>query len=216
MPAYYPISLDLSGRRCLVVGGGAVAARKVAALLEAGAAVTLVAPETVQEIQALIAAGRVTHIRRAFVPSDLDGCRVAVAATDEAMVNRAVSEAARERNVLVNVVDDAGLSDYIVPAVVRRGSLCIAVTTDGHSPLLARRVRERLEKEFGPEYGQFLDWLGEARETIKQEEPVQARRRAILERLVDSGILDLLREGRVAEARGRFERLLREGLGQSS
>ncbi|MHB8927556.1 MAG: precorrin-2 dehydrogenase/sirohydrochlorin ferrochelatase family protein [Bacillota bacterium] len=210
MSEYYPISLNLSGRRCLVVGGGAVAARKVAALLEAGAAVTVVAPDAAREVLDLSARGRVTYVRRAFAPADLGGCFVAVAATDDPGVNRAVSQAARERRVLVNVVDDAAISDYIVPAVTRRGSLCIAVTTDGKSPLLARRVRERLEADFGPEYGQFLDWLGEARETIRREEPNESRRRAIFARLVDSGVLALLREGRAAEARDEFERLLRE------
>ncbi|MHB0885918.1 MAG: precorrin-2 dehydrogenase/sirohydrochlorin ferrochelatase family protein [Bacillota bacterium] len=210
MPEYYPISLALTGRPGLVVGGGAVAARKVDALLEAGAAVTVVAPEVSPELAALATAGRVSLERRPFAPSDLDGCFVAVAATDDQSVNRAVSAAARERRVLINVVDDASLSDFIVPAVVRRGSLCLAVTTDGKSPLFSRRIRERLEAAFGPEYGQFLDWLGEARETIKRQEPTEARRRAIFAALVDSGVLDLLREGRSAEARDQFERLLRE------
>lgn len=209
MPDYYPISLAVAGRPCLVVGGGAVAARKVDALLEAGATVIVVAPEVSAELAALVDAGRVGLRRRAFAPPDLDGCFVAVAATDSQSVNRAVSAAARERRVLVNVVDDAALSDFIVPAVVRRGRLCLAVTTDGKSPLFARRVRERLEATFGPEHGQFLDWLGEARETIKRQEPDEARRRAIFAALVDSRVLDLLREGRTAEARGEFERLLR-------
>ncbi len=213
MPNYYPIGLNLSGRPCVVIGGGSVAARKVAALIEAGASVTVVAPEACPDLEALAGSGAVAIRRRPFQPPDLDRAFVAVAATDSSEVNRAVSAAARERGILVNVVDDPGRSDFIVPAVVRRGNLCLAITTDGKSPLLARRIGERLEAEFGPEYGQFLDWLGEARETIKRKEPDEARRRALFARLVDSDVLDLLRAGRADLARDEFERLLRDDTG---
>lgn len=208
MPNYYPIGLNLTDRQCLVVGGGAVAARKVKALLEAGARVVVVSPEVGPPVEEMAASGRVTLRRRRFEPGDLDGCFVVVAATDDRSVNRAVSAAARERRTLVNVVDDPDLSDYIVPAAVRRGSLCLSVTTDGKSPLLAGRIRARLEEEFGREYGQFLDWLGEARERIKREEPDETRRKAILESLIDSNVLAKLRDGRTAAARDEFDRLL--------
>ncbi|HEY3315635.1 MAG TPA: bifunctional precorrin-2 dehydrogenase/sirohydrochlorin ferrochelatase [Bacillota bacterium] len=210
MPAYYPISLNLTGRPCLVVGGGSVAARKTASLLEAGAKVTVVAPDIGPPLDEMAAAGLVVLRRRPFDRSDLEGCDLVVAATDDPAVNQTVSTEARGRRVLVNVVDDPERSDYIVPAVVRRGALCLAVTTDGYSPALAKRIRDRLASEFGPEYGQFLDWLGETREKIKREEPDETRRKALFEALVDSNVLAKLRDGRAKAARDEFDRLLRE------
>jgi siroheme synthase-like protein len=132
---YLPIALDLHGRRCLVVGGGAVAARKIESLLQAGASeVAVVAPEVRAEIADLATAARVEVAGRGFVPGDLDGVFLVMAATDDPEVNRVVAAAARERGVLVNAADDPAACDFIMPAVVRRGNVAVAVTTEVPAP----------------------------------------------------------------------------------
>ncbi|MGC8837771.1 MAG: precorrin-2 dehydrogenase/sirohydrochlorin ferrochelatase family protein, partial [Anaerolineae bacterium] len=127
--AFYPVMLRLQGQRCLVVGAGDVAARKVEALLACGAEVVVVAPEVGEALQALAEAGQVTVHQRPFRPSDLSGCRLAIAATDRPEVNRAVAEEARKAGIWVNVVDEPTLCDFVAPAVVRRGPVVVAIST---------------------------------------------------------------------------------------
>jgi len=196
--AYYPVGLDLRGRSCLVVGGGAVAKRKVQGLLAAGAAVTVVAPECLP-----MPAG-VTVVLRGFADEDLEGAALAVAASDDREVNAHVARVARERGTWVNVVDDPVEGTVIVPAVARRGDLQIAVSTGGASPALAARLRQHLEDEFGPEYGDLVALLGELR---REWEPRAARagvppaaRRAAWHKVVDLLLATLPSEGLHADA----------------
>lgn len=195
---YYPIAVDLTDRGCLVVGGGEVALRKVQALVAAGARVTVVAPEIDPRIGAIEG---VRVILRAYRRGDMEGCALTFAATDDHAVNSAVSEEARERGAHVNVVDEPALCSFIVPAVVRRGDLMIAVTTSGKSPALSKRLRGELESLYGEEYAAYLDLLGEMRGITKERYALQADREAAFRRLLESGILELLREGRAEEAR---------------
>lgn len=152
MSAGYPVVLRLAGRRCVVVGGGAVAARKVGTLVRSGADVVVVAPEIAPEIEAFVDSGGVRVERRPFEPADLDGALLAFAATDQRDVNRAVAEAADERGVLANVSDDPSASDFNNPGLVRRRDITLAVSTGGRSPAFTRFLREQLQ-----------DWLTDAR-----------------------------------------------------
>jgi len=188
----YPIALDLSGRRAVVVGGGEVALRKVRALADVGAKVRVVAPKLVARFAE---DGRFECLAERYQKRHLEGALIAVAATDDEAVNRRVAEDARAAGVLVNVVDQPELCDFIVPAQVRRGDLLIAVSTGGAAPALAKRLRERLEKEFGPEYATLLDVLGEVRENLKKRNIPADLRRRIFERLAEADVLRAARGG---------------------
>jgi len=188
----YPIVLNLSGRRALVVGGGEVALRKARALADAGAQVRVVAPKL---LSAFAEDGRFECIAARYEKRHLEGARVVVAATDDEAVNRQVAQDARAAGVLVNVVDRPELCDFIVPAQVRRGDLLIAISTSGAAPALAKRLRERLEKEFGPEYATYLAVLGEVREDLKKRNLPAGLRRRIFERLAEDDVLRAARGG---------------------
>jgi precorrin-2 dehydrogenase/sirohydrochlorin ferrochelatase len=176
MPDYFPAFLDLRGRRCLVVGGGEIGERKTHALLDCGARVTIVSPSVTQRLAALAASGRLVHRARPFRRSDPRGCALAVAATGDPRVDRVVAAAARRWRALVNVVDRPQHCDFIVPAVLRRGELQIAVSTGGRSPAIAREIRRRLERFFGPEYGELISRAGEARNRARAKAPTSAAR----------------------------------------
>lgn len=196
--AYFLAALDLRGRLCLVVGGGAVAARKAAALAQAGAAVTVVAPS------AASLPASVTQVRRAFALADLDGVTLVVAATDDRETNASVARLAAERGLLVNAVDDPEASSFITPATLQRGPLQVAVTTGGTCPVLATRVRDRLAEQLGPEYGRLAELLGALRakwtaRAVALGLPA-AMRRAAWERVLDLPLLELLTDGREVEA----------------
>ena len=163
MADYFPAFLDLRGRVCLVVGGGLVAERKARAFVESGARVTVVSPVVTTGLAALIAADRVVHRARRFRRSDLRGCALAIAATGDSTVDAAVESTARCRRVLVNVVDRPAQCDFILPSVLRRGELQIAVSTGGRSPALAREIRRRLEGLFAPDYGDLVARVGAER-----------------------------------------------------
>ena len=188
----YPIVLNLFGRRALVVGGGEVALRKARALADAGAEVRVVAPKL---LPAFAEDGRFECLAARYEKQHLEGALVAVAATDDEAVNRRVAEDARAAGVLVNVVDRPELCDFIVPAQVRRGGLVVAVSTGGAAPSLARRLRERLEKEFGPEYATYLAVLREVREDLKKRNIPADLRRCIFERLAEDDIVAAARGG---------------------
>ncbi len=169
MPAYYPVSLNISGRKCVVVGGGQVALRKAKALLEHGADVEVISPDLCPELVQLAGSGEIRVLAREYQPGDLKKAFVAIAATDDTEVNQRVVTEARKDAVLVNVVDDAENSDFIVPSCLRRGEVTIAVSTSGRSPALARKIRTRLEKELGDEYASLIHLIGEVRAEVKRE-----------------------------------------------
>lgn len=205
----YPISLiGLATRRSVVIGGGAVAARKVAGLLAAGAAVTVISPALVPELAQRAAAGEIEVVSRAYRPGDLAGAFLAIAATDDPAVNRAVWEEAERGGCLINVVDDPGHSNFIVPAVVRRGEIVLAISTGGASPALARRLRERLEAAIGPEYGVLADLLAELRPELFACFPPGELRLAAALRLVDSDVLEIIRRDGAEAGRARLADLL--------
>jgi uroporphyrin-III C-methyltransferase/precorrin-2 dehydrogenase/sirohydrochlorin ferrochelatase len=163
----HPIFIDLTGHPVIVVGGGTVAERKIETLVESGAQVTVVSPEVTGLIARWGEAGRITLHRRAYLSGDLRGFRLAYAATPDQQVNRAVRLEARAEGVWLNAVDEPDLCDFITPAIVRRGSLTIAVSTNGRCPALSRRIREDLERQFGPEYAEAVEQLGELRDRTR-------------------------------------------------
>jgi precorrin-2 dehydrogenase/sirohydrochlorin ferrochelatase len=188
----YPIVLSLAGRRAVVVGGGRVAARKARDLADAGADVTVVAPALADEIRS---DPRLACTPEPYAAHHVAGAAVVVAATDDEAVNARVAADARAAGALVNVVDRPALCDFIVPSQVVRGPLVVAITTGGAAPSLSRRLRERLEKEFGPEYGPYLEILREVRERMKASDlPIETRRR-VAERLTEPDILEAARLG---------------------
>jgi siroheme synthase-like protein len=192
----YPVLLDLAGRPCLVVGGGSVALGKVRGLLAVDARVTVVAPEVLDEIAEL---DGVTLVRRAYASGDLAGQRLAIAATDDRAVNHQVFLDGEAAGVWVNSADDPANCAFTLPAVVRRGPITVAVSTGGHSPALSSWLRDRLGTELGPEYEVLLQLLAERREALRSEGvPTEG---LSWQQALDSGMLDLVREGRVAEAR---------------
>jgi siroheme synthase-like protein len=188
---YFPAFLDLRGRRCLVVGGGAVGERKARDLLESGARVSVVSPALTPGLAELVSRGRVEHRPRRFRRWDARGCAVVVVATGEPRVDAAVASQARRQHALVNVVDDAAHCDFIVPSVLRRGPLQIAVSTSGRSPALAREIRRRLEPLFGPGFGQVVEEAGRSRARIRATEATSDLRVTAGERIASLALARL-------------------------
>jgi len=197
---YYPLYMDLEGRKCLVVGAGAVAARKVRALLECGARVTVVGEDPVPALQRLESESLTIRARK-FRRSDMGRYSLVVGATDDSVVNRTVSRESRKRGIPVNIVDVPEESTFIVPAVHRRGDLAIAVSTGGKSPAAARRIREDLEERYGGDYAVMIALLGAHREEMMTAVPGHRRRAAAWKGILDAGLLGVLRKkGRPAGA----------------
>jgi len=192
----YPLFADLAGREVLVVGGGEVAQRKVEALLHAGARVRLHALELHPALAACEAEGRLERLPGSFDPAWIDEAWLVVVATDDAALNAAIAARAGTRRRLVNVVDDAGLSTFQVPAVIERAPLQLAISSGGAAPMLARRLRERLETELDPALGALAGLFAAHRADIRARLPDMARRRRWFDAVIDGPVLALLREGR--------------------
>ena len=198
----YPVNLVLAGRPCLVVGGGTVAARKVAGLLAAGAVVTVVAPEVTDEVRA---AG-VTVVERSYRPADVAGMWLVITATDDPTVNQAVQADGDAGGVWVNAADDPASCSFILPAVVRQGPVMVTVSTSGYSPALATWLKGHVSAELGPEVAVLAGMLGDAREALhaagRSTEGIDWRS------ALDWDMLELIRTGRTAQARERLEACL--------
>ena len=180
--SYFPIYLNMSRRRCLVIGGGAVAERKIAALLETGAEVTVLAPDVTDVVAGLSKQNAIRFTARCYEAGDLDGFELAFVATDDPQVNAAVYREGRSRGVWVNSADDPARCDFILPSVLRRGDLTVAVSTGGTSPALARTVREELELYFTQEYESLAKLAAEVREELSNRSitvPFETWRRAL-------------------------------------
>ncbi len=165
---YYPAFLKIHGKRCVVIGGGAVALRKTKMLLDFGADVTVISPTLSPGLERLAEAGTVRLVRREYETGDLKDVVIAIAATDARETNQRVADEAREQGVLVNVVDDPEKSDFIIPSFFRRGGLTIAVSTGGASPALARKIRTRLEGILGEESALLLSIVADVRSALKE------------------------------------------------
>jgi precorrin-2 dehydrogenase/sirohydrochlorin ferrochelatase len=195
----YPVNLVVAGRRCVVVGAGRIAARKVDGLLAAGADVHVVAPRLGDRVRALRDEARITVAERAFEPEDLNGAWLATAATDDHAVNHAVFETGEAGGVWVNSADDPDNCSFTLMSVIRRGDLVVTVGTGGRSPALATWVKERITAEIGPEYETLVELLADARDAIQADG--RSTEDADWKRALDSGMLELIRAGRVDDAK---------------
>jgi precorrin-2 dehydrogenase len=165
---YYSVSLDMTGRFTVVVGGGGVAERKIHGLLEAGAAVTVISPRLTEQLARWAKKGRIDHVARNYMPGDLAGYEIAFVATDDAAVNAAVFQEGKRRGLWVNAADDPAHCDFILPSVLRRGELTIAVSTGGKSPALSRAIREELESYFTNDYEGLSKVVAAVRKQLRQ------------------------------------------------
>ncbi|MBI4339645.1 MAG: bifunctional precorrin-2 dehydrogenase/sirohydrochlorin ferrochelatase [Chloroflexi bacterium] len=208
MPSYYPVYLDLKGRPCAVIGGGHEGERKTQGLLECAAVVTLIAPEASVVLQDLAARGLIDWVQREYQYGDLEGAFLAVCENDKPQVFQVVAQEARQRGVLLNVVDTTDLCSFIAPAIVRRGEVTFAISTAGLSPALARRLREEMESSAVLRWADMADLLAEVRLAVRKQglRPDPERWQECL----DEELAELYHSGRQQEARDRLLRMLTE------
>ena len=199
---YYPVSLNLTERATVVIGGGAIAEGKVRGLLEADAHVTLIAPEVTPALGELAAERKITWEQRSYQQGDLQGAALVISATDEREVNHRVWEEARERGILINVVDDPPYCDFIAPAIVRRGDISLSISTNGKMPALAAHLRRELEKSFGEEYTRLLELTTPMRAQLATQQLDYTVRQQLWRKLFEeTELIDLVRRGETEAAR---------------
>ena len=205
---YFPVFFDLAGQRVLIVGGGEVALRKAAMLERTGASISVVAPRIVPELMERAASGKLSVTVREFAPEDLDGARLVIVATSRRAVNRWIANLSESRNIPVNVVDDRDASRFIVPAIIDRDPVLVAVSTGGASPVLARRLRERLEALIPARVGELAGWLKELRAATRRKLRDGDARRRFFEAVVDGPAARRFTLGDTAGAKRIAQQLL--------
>jgi precorrin-2 dehydrogenase / sirohydrochlorin ferrochelatase len=201
MNTYYPVYIELRDQPCIVIGGGKIAEGKVEGLLAVQAKVTVIAPELTSHLHNLTEQKQITYISRKYQPGDLAGAFMVICATNQSGINHQVWQEATANHQLVNVVDDTPRCNFIAPSILRKGDLTIAISTSGKAPALAVRLKERLQREIGPEYERFLELAGELREPLARHIPDFETRKALWYELVDSEILAVLARGDESSAR---------------
>lgn len=205
MSGFYPLYLNIKGKKCVIVGGGKVAYRKACSLRDAGADVTVISPEMCSE---MVNEKGITLVKDIYDERSLDGALLVIAATDDEVVNRRVSSDAEKRNIIVNIVDRPELCSFIVPSTIKRGDLCISISTGGASPALAKNIRKELEDIFGPEYGEYIDLLTKMRNVALSEVKDDAKRRKILQRLAEKDMLEIVKTKGTEEAEAKMKEVI--------
>ena len=190
---YYPVSLDMQNRKCLVVGGGSVGARKVMTLLECGAIVTVVSPDVTGKLLDLAEKKMIELKKRPYEPSDIDGIFLVIGATDNEELNWQINKDAERQNKLCNIADRPEACNFILPSIVNRGNLVIAISTSGKSPAFAKKMRQDLEKQFGEEYDEFLELMGAIRKKALSEKHEPEAHKHLFEQLINRGLVDMIR-----------------------
>ena len=208
---YYPIHLDIRDRNCLVVGGGAVGTRKVNTLLTCGARVTVVSPAPAPQLKKLAAEGSIILRARAYRSADLKDMFLVIGATDDEKLNRQISEDAEQISILCNIADRPEACNFILPSVVQRGDLVITVSTSGQSPALAKRLRRKLEEQFGEEYADFLLLMGAIRKKLLGQAHEPEAHKALFNQLIDSDLVELLQQSKKEEINLLLYEILGEG-----
>ena len=208
--SFYPIFVQLKEKKVVVVGGGNVAHRKVLALLECGAAIHLAGRELVTELEQMVQRREIHFLGKEFEEGFLDRAFMIIAATDDKDLNHHISRCAREKGVLVNAVDQPPDCDFIVPSILRRGDLQIAISTSGKSPALARKIRKGLETKFGQEYETFLAMMGRMRKEILSLGLPQEENSRIFQKIIDADLLENFSDGFSREIEKRLKSILPE------
>lgn len=211
----FPIFVKLTGRKCLVVGGGGIAARKIDLLARAGALVTVIAELFSPEVLALAKSHRLVLISKSFAPADVEGFTLAVSATDSFETNKSVSEAAAVRNIPVNVVDNPGLCSFIFPAIVDRSPVIAAVSTGGSAPVLARLLRAKLETVIAPGFGRLAQLAEKYRDPVKRSIASPAQRRIFWEEVLQGPVAEMVMSGQEQAADSELQRRLNDFKGDS-
>lgn len=197
---YYPIFLDIEDRSVVIIGGGEVCARKAETMMKYGARVTVVSPAFTAEIEQWAREGKLAIREKRYEPTDLEGANIVIASTDDTAVNEQIAADCRARRIPVNVVDVTPLCEFIVPAIIEKGSVQIAISTGGKSPALARTLKEDLHRSIGPEYAEVNDVMGTLRDGAKAVLPTDVDRKRFFDGILAKGILDMLRGGKRREA----------------
>lgn len=197
---YYPIFLDIEDRSVVIIGGGEVCARKAETMMKYGARVTVVSPEFTAEIAQWAHEGKLVTRHKRYEADDLEGANIVIASTDDTTVNEQIAADCRARRIPVNVVDVTPLCEFIVPAIIEKGSVQIAISTGGKSPALARTLKEDLNRTIGPEYAEVNDVMGTLRDGAKAVLPTDVDRKRFFDGIIAKGILDMLRNGKRREA----------------
>lgn len=190
---YYPVNLDINQKKCLVVGGGAVGTRKVKTLLDCGADVVLVSPFATETLAEMAEDHKITWHKRSYELSDMDGTFLVIGATDDDVLNLRISRDAKKRNKLCNIADRPEVCNFILPAIIHKEDLIIAISTSGQSPAFARQLRLELEKHFGDEYAVFLKIMGAIRKKLLSEKHEPEAHKPIFEKLIHSNLLESIR-----------------------
>jgi siroheme synthase-like protein len=193
---YYPVFLQLKDQPCVVIGGGKIAEGKVESLLESQARVTLVSPDLTARLDEHVRTRRVTYIRRAYQPGDLQGAFLVICATDQTETNHQVWQEATANRQLVNVVDDTPHCNFIAPSIARQGDLTIAISTAGKAPALAVRLREKFQQQVGAQHARFLALAGKLRQPLAERIPDFETRKTLWYQIVDSDVLTHIEAGR--------------------
>ncbi len=208
---YYPVQLDIRGRACLVVGGGAVGTRKAETLAACGGRVTVVSPAATSALRQMASEGRVLLKERDYSAADLEEMFLVIGATDDEALNRRISADAEARRILCNIADRPEICNFILPAILQRGDLVITFSTSGQSPAFAKKLRQRLEAQFGEEYGVFLELMGAIRRRLLARQQTPEAHKHLFEALIESNLLELIRAGRREEVDALLERFLGSG-----
>lgn len=208
---YYPINLDINNRNCLVVGGGAVGTRKVKMLVKCGANVTVVSKEFEDKLLSFTDDHPVVIKKRPYQVSDLDGIFLVIGATSNNQLNRQVSSDAQKRNMLCNIADVPDACNFILPSIISRGDLLIAISTSGKSPAFSKKLRKNLEKEFGEEYSEFLKLMGAIRKKLLSEAHEPEAHKPLFEALINSELIDLIKEEKSENIDAVLTKILGEG-----
>ena len=208
---YYPVSLDIKNRKCLVVGGGSVGTRKVKTLVECGAKVTVVSPGVSGQLLELANNGSIVLEKRSYRKTDLDGMFLVIGTTDDEELNRQISIDAEKLNMLCNIADRPKVCNFILPSIVNRGDLTISISTSGKSPALAKRLRIELEEQFGNEYAELLRLMGAIRKKLLSQKHEPEAHKQLFEQLISRGLLDMIRSIRKDEIDSLLFEVLGEG-----
>ncbi|MGD2037253.1 MAG: bifunctional precorrin-2 dehydrogenase/sirohydrochlorin ferrochelatase [Desulfobacterales bacterium] len=208
---YYPIHLDIKNRDCLIVGGGAVSSRKVTTLMECGARVTVVSPDSTPQLIKLASEGSIMLRKRAYRSDDLTGMFLVIGATDDESLNRQISKDAEQAHILCNIADRPEVCNFILPSLVRQGDLVITISTSGKSPALAKHLRQKLETQFGREYADFLLLMGAIRQKLLSQAHEPEEHKILFNQLIESDLIQLMQSGKTAEINSLLYKILGEG-----